>query len=170
MQAGNVNHLLVNIKTIIMKKLFYVAAVLFLGLQACNSTKKAGTDNKAAGLTDTYWKLTELNGKPIGEANTNRREVYVIFRTAEMRVQGNAGCNGYGGTYTLDPNGFNIKFSAMMHTQMACPGLDVENEFLKVFETADSYYVKDGVLQFNRARMAPLAKFVAVPGKADSLN
>ncbi|RYD73396.1 MAG: META domain-containing protein, partial [Sphingobacteriales bacterium] len=143
-----------------MKKLFYLAAVLFLALTACNSSKKAQT-GKGDELLDTYWKLTELNGKPIGEANTDRREVYVILRRADSRVQGNAGCNGYGGSYTLDPNGFNIKFSAMMHTQMACPGLDVENEFLKLFETADSYYVKDGTLQFNRARMAPLAKFVA---------
>jgi len=153
-----------------MKKLFYLAAVLFAGLQACNSTKKTTADNAAAGLTETYWKLTELNGKAIGEASEDRREVYVIFRTKENKVQGNAGCNGYGGTYTLDPNGFNIKFSAMMHTQMACPGLDVENEYLKLFETADSYYVKDGTLQFNRARMAPLAKFVAVPDKAATLQ
>jgi len=153
-----------------MKKTFYLAIVLFLGLQACNSSKKTTDGNNTAGLTDTYWKLTELNGKVIGEADAGRREVYLILRQQDSRVQGNAGCNGYGGTYTLDPNGFNIKFSSMMHTQMACAGLDVENEFLKVFEQADSYYVKDGTLQFNRARMAPLAKFVAVPGKAKDLN
>lgn len=152
-----------------MKKLFYLAGIFFLALQACNGTKKSTGDGTTS-LTDTYWKLTELNGKAIGEAGADRREVYVIFRKQENRVQGNAGCNGYGGTYTLDPNGFNIKFSAMMHTQMACPGLDVENEFLKVFENADSYYVKDGTLQFNRARMAPLAKFVAVEGKAKELE
>ena len=152
-----------------MKKLFYLAAVSFLSLQACNNSKKI-SDPEGAPLTDTYWKLTELNGKAIGEAGTDRREVYVILRKKDSRVQGNAGCNGYGGTYTLDPNGFNIKFSAMMSTQMACPGLDIENQFLKVFEQADSYYVKDGTLQFNRARMAPLAKFVAVPGKADSMK
>ncbi len=152
-----------------MKKLFYLAAVSFLSLQACNGSKKM-SDTNSTQLTDTYWKLTELNGKAIGEAGTDRREVYVILRKDGSRVQGNAGCNGYGGSYTLDPNGFNIKFSAMMSTQMACPGLDIENQFLKVFEQADSYYVKDGTLQFNRARMAPLAKFVAVPGKADSLK
>lgn len=153
-----------------MKKLFYLAAVFFFGLQACNSTKKAGDGNTDAGLTDTYWKLTELNGTAIGEANADRREVYLILRKKDSRAQGNAGCNGYGGTYELNPNGFNIKFSAMMHTQMACPGLDIENQFLKVFETADSYYVKDGTLQLNRARMAPLAKFVAVPDKAATIN
>lgn len=153
-----------------MKKLFYLAAVLFFGLQACNSTKKAGDNSTATGLTDTYWKLTELNGKAIGEANSDRREVYVILRKKDSQAQGNAGCNGYGGRYELDPNGFNIKFSAMMSTQMACPGLDIENQFLKVFEIADSYYVKDGTLQLNKGRMAPLAKFVAVPNKAATIN
>lgn len=152
-----------------MTRLFLFAAVLFLGLQSCSSTNKT-SDSSNDSLTETYWKLTELNGKALSEANTDRREVYVILRKQDSRVQGNAGCNGYGGTYTLNSNGFNIKFSAMMRTQMACPGLDIENEFLKVFEQADSYYVKDGTLQFNRARMAPLAKFVAVAGKAKEME
>lgn len=153
-----------------MKKLFYLASAAFLFLQACNGTKKATDGNTSAPLTDTYWKLTELNGKAVGEASADRREVYLILRKQDSRAQGNAGCNGYGGNYTLDANGFNIKFSAMMHTQMACPGLDIENEYLKVIEMTDSYYVKDGTLQFNKGRMAPLAKFVAVPDKAATIN
>ncbi|RYF84529.1 MAG: META domain-containing protein, partial [Chitinophagaceae bacterium] len=92
-----------------MKKLFYLVAIVFAGLQACNSSKTATGAAGTGQLTETYWKLTELNGKPIGEANADRREVYLILRTAESRVQGNAGCNGYGGTYSLDPNGFNIR-------------------------------------------------------------
>jgi heat shock protein HslJ len=157
-----------------MKKLIYVCAGLLLILQACNSSKKttAGgqSDKMKTVITDTYWKLTELNGKPIGEATEDRREVYLILRKQENRAQGNAGCNGYGGTYTLDANGFNIKFSSMMHTMMACPGLDVENEYLKAVEMTDSYYVTDGVLQLNKGRMAPLAKFVAVPDKAATIQ
>ena len=152
-----------------MKKIFYLAAVLFLTLQACNASKKIAKP-EAEGLLDTYWKLTELNGKAIGEANENRREIYLILRKQDARVQGNAGCNGYGGTYTLNENGFNIKFSSMISTQMACPGLDIENEFFKLFEKADSYYVNNGELQFNRARMAPLARFVAIAGKAEEMN
>ena len=153
-----------------MKKISYFAAIFLLILQACNGPKNVTTQNNGASLTDTYWKLTELNGKPIGDASADRREVYLVLRKMENRVQGNAGCNGYGGTYTLNPNGFNIQFSSMMHTQMACPGLDIENEYLKVFEMADSYYVNNGQLQLNRARMAPLAKFVAVAGKTGEIQ
>jgi heat shock protein HslJ len=155
-----------------MKKIIYVFASLFLLLQACNGSKKMATGEPKqmeTSLTDTYWKLTELNGKPVGEAGEERREVYLVLRKKDNRAQGNAGCNGYGGTYELNTNGFNIKFSQVMHTMMACPGLDLENEYLKVIEVADSYYVKDGVLQLNRARMAPLAKFIAVPEKAATI-
>lgn len=156
-----------------MKKVIYVFASLFLLLQACNGSKKIAadkSDNMQTALTDTYWKLTELNGKPVGEASEGRREVYLVLRKKDNQAQGNAGCNGYGGTYELNANGFNIKFSRIMHTMMACPGLEVENEYLKVLETADSYYVKDGVLQLNRARMAPLAKFITVPEKAATIQ
>ena len=159
-----------------MKKLIYVAALSFLAFQACNNSKQVQdsqtplTAEPPQQLLDTYWKLTELNGQMIGEANADRKEVYLILRKAESRVQGNAGCNGYGGTYTLDPNGFNIKFSQMIRTQMACPGLDVENEYLKALELADNYYLKNGELQIGKARMAPSAKFIAIPDKAATLN
>ncbi|RYY45515.1 MAG: META domain-containing protein [Chitinophagaceae bacterium] len=153
-----------------MKKLIYLAAIAVFGLSSCKSSRNATDAGKKNSLTETYWKLTELNGKPVGAGGEDRREVYIILRNAEQRVQGNAGCNGYGGNYILDPNGFNLKFSGLMHTQMACPGLDIEIEYLKALEMTDSYYVKDGTLQLNRGRMAPLAKFTAVAGKAESLQ
>lgn len=47
-------------------------------------------------------------------------------------------------------------------TRMACIKPTVEEAFIKVLETADNYTVKNDTLQLNKARMAPLAKFVAV--------
>jgi hypothetical protein len=49
---------------------------------------------------------------------------------------------------------------------MACDGLELENEFMGILEKADSYYITNNILQLNRARMAPLAKFIAVPEKS----
>ena len=138
-------------------------------LAACNGTKQAATpgSGSSASLTGTYWKLSELNGKPVGEAEEGkRREIYLTLTTKENRVSGNAGCNGFGGSYTLKADGFGLSFSQMMRTQMACDGLDIENEFISILEKADSYYIINNVLQLNRARMAPLAKFIAVPGKS----
>jgi heat shock protein HslJ len=141
-------------------------------MSACSSTqpvieKPGGAP--ATGLTGTYWKLCELNGKPVGEAEEGRRrEIFLSLNSKENRVSGNAGCNGFGGTYVLGSEGFRLRFSGMIRTQMACEGLELENEFLSVLENTDSYYVVKDTLQLNRARMAPLAKFVAVPSRAPS--
>ena len=43
---------------------------------------------------------------------------------------------------------------------MACPDMTVEQDFLEMLETVDSYAIgSDGTLSLNRARMAPLARF-----------
>lgn len=45
---------------------------------------------------------------------------------------------------------------------MACPGVEGEERFLDVLTRADSYSLRGDTLVLNRARMAPLARFVAV--------
>ncbi len=138
---------------------------------ACNSTKPVANNpgaTTAASLTGTYWKLTELNGKPVGQAaEGKRREMFITLAAGENRISGNAGCNGFGGTFTRPADGFRLSFSQMIRTQMACDGLDLENEFLAVLEKTDSYYVKGDTLQLTRAKMSALAKFVAVPAQAN---
>jgi heat shock protein HslJ len=152
----NINHLII------------VTAFIFL--HACNGTQPIADkngDSATRSLTNTYWKLVELNGKSIGEAEVGkRREMFLLLATKDNRVSGNAGCNGFGGTYTLAPGNFRISFSQMMRTQMACDGLDLENLYLSILEKADSYYLMRDTLQLNKRKMAALARFVAVPGKA----
>ncbi|MEP7253912.1 MAG: META domain-containing protein [Ginsengibacter sp.] len=135
----------------------------------CTHTKKmvsAESSNMASNtpsttLTETYWKLTELMGKPVTMDSGQQKEVHMILRKAENKVEGFAGCNGFGGTYTTK-NDFNISFSDMIHTMMACPSLDMENEFFTVLKTVDNYYVVGDTLTLSKARMAPMARFVAV--------
>lgn len=116
-----------------------------------------------ASFTGTYWKLTELMGKPIAAGSSNK-EMYVQFNKEKNRVQGNGGCNGFIGTY--EPGKMNrVKFSGMASTQMACPKMEDEATFLKVFSTADSYIIKGNRMQLVKGRMAPLAIFEAVAGK-----
>lgn len=126
---------------------------------AAPATVALPTDS--TGLKEKYWKLTELYGKPVKVDSTFMKEPHVIFKTAEDQVNGNGGCNGFGGKYELkSPN--RIKVSNLISTQMACPALDVENNFTKALQAADNYYVKGDTLILNKARMAPLARFVAV--------
>ncbi|MDR0371185.1 MAG: META domain-containing protein [Prevotellaceae bacterium] len=114
-------------------------------------------------LTEKYWRLTELNGKAVG--NSMRREPHIVLRIADNRITGNSGCNGFSGSYTLNEETKRISFSEMISTRMACMNMEFnEQELLDVFGITDNYSISaDGnTLTLNKARMAPLAVFEAV--------
>lgn len=115
----------------------------------------------ADGLTEKYWKLTELYGKKIEVKSTHNNEPHMILKTQESRVQGNGGCNSFFGSYKLEP-GNRITFSGIGNTMMACPEMETESQFLKAIQAADSYILKGDTLILHKARMAPLARFEAV--------
>lgn len=112
-------------------------------------------------LTEKYWKLVELYGKPVVYDSTAHREAYIVFRVKDKRMTGNGGCNTISGTYEL-LTGDRIHISKVVSTMMACMGANVEAEFLKVLQMADNYNLSVDKLVLNRARMAPLARFEAV--------
>jgi copper homeostasis protein (lipoprotein) len=112
--------------------------------------------------TNKYWKLIEVMGQPVVVDSLQNREPHMILHPTDNRVSGNGGCNSFTGTYQLEANN-RIRFSPIAATKMACMNsMEVENQFFKALESADSYYVKGDSLQLIRARMAPLARFVAV--------
>ena len=45
---------------------------------------------------------------------------------------------------------------------MTCPNMKIETEFLKTLETVDNYNFDGKNLVLNRAKVAPLARFVAI--------
>lgn len=112
-------------------------------------------------LTGKKWKLVELNGKPVEQPAGSGKDYFIELDTRETRVNGFAGCNGFFGNYELKA-GNRITFSKMGSTLMACPNLSTEQELLKVLETADNYVVSGNTLELNKARMAPLARFVKI--------
>lgn len=113
------------------------------------------------GLTEKYWKLTELMGNPVTKSENMQREAHLILRTEGNRVNAHGGCNSMMGSYELLP-GNRIKFSKMASTMMACPDMSIEDQLKKVLEMADNYNLDGDKLVLNRARMAPLARFEAV--------
>ncbi|MDR1543571.1 MAG: META domain-containing protein [Prevotellaceae bacterium] len=145
-----------------MKKFVIIMAVsaIILGLNACKSKQKvAETSKPAAEITDESkklvgktWQLVELNG------NSVENEAFIVFGK-DNRFNGNLGCNLMNGTYEL--NGSRIQFGQVISTKKLCLNMTVEDEFAKVLQVADSFYVSESELILNRARMAPLAKFVA---------
>lgn len=103
----------------------------------------------------------ELFANPVRHDDTYRKEAHMILKIEGDRLQGNGGCNSFVGSYELK-SGNRIAFSHIVATQMACANMDIESQFLKALNTADSYLVRGDTLTLNRARMAPLARFEAV--------
>ncbi|MBO9571617.1 MAG: META domain-containing protein [Chitinophagaceae bacterium] len=127
---------------------------------AASASETAATTPNAE-LVGTYWKLTELNGQPVGPDTTGGREPHMILQSSDTTVRGNGGCNGFGGNYEWkEPN--RIKFDKIVSTMMACERLETENRFFEVLRMADNYYIVGDTLILNKAKMAPLARFTAV--------
>jgi heat shock protein HslJ len=149
---------------IIKKILFQTACLIVLAflMGACKTTSRLPVQQD--GITEKYWKLIEINGKPVVMDASVSREPHIILKAEDNRINGNGGCNTLSGTYEIDRAANRIKFSQMASTMMACIDMEVENELKRVLESVDNYSLSaDGkYLSLNRARMAPLAKFEVV--------
>ncbi len=67
------------------------------------------------------------------------------FDLSAGKFSGHAGCNQLLSTIVL--SGDSIKFEKIIHTEMACPDMEVENAVLKVLnENTLKYEIKDSVL------------------------
>ncbi|GHT53786.1 hypothetical protein FACS189446_2060 [Bacteroidia bacterium] len=105
-------------------------------------------------LVGKRWKLVELNGKPV-----EKQDAFLILDKSKNTVSGNLGCNTFSGTYD-QKTGNRIKFSQVAATLKMCLNMETEDGLKKVLEVADNYNVTEKNLVLNRARMAPLARFV----------
>jgi heat shock protein HslJ len=144
------------------KNIFTVLAmVLILGSGACKTSQKTG-ENKSGNLLEKYWKLDQIMGMDISSLDSKLpNDAYVTFKKEDNKVIGNFGCNSFTGAYELGENN-RIHFSQLVGTLKMCMDMTVEAKMKQAFELADSYYLKNDTLILNRARMAPLAQFVAV--------
>jgi putative lipoprotein len=112
-------------------------------------------------LEKTYWKATELDGKPV-PATESTREVYILFGGAG-RVSGSDGCNRIIGSYVLAGEG--ITFGVLAGTQMACPNTaDTERGLRKALSGATRWSIAGGRLELLDATGGRLAQFEALEG------
>jgi len=139
-----------------MKSLYYYLSALVIATFLVVSCKTQTAQKATTDITGKTWKLTELNGKPIDLKNPKNNPHFKLNMDG-MRYEGHAGCNG---SFEIKPEIMRIKFNQGMSTMMACEDLDIENQFTKAVLAADNYSVNGNTLTLNKARMAPLAKFV----------
>jgi copper homeostasis protein (lipoprotein) len=110
-------------------------------------------------LTGWRWTLVELRGQPIAGLE---RAPFLVLDSAANRAIGFGGCNNFSGTYVLDEATLRLRFEQMISTLRACAsGMETETALHEVFGMVDNYSLAGDQLSLNRARMAPLARFVA---------
>lgn len=87
------------------------------------------------GVTERYWKLVELNGKPVSAL---QREPFFILKVDGGTVTGFGGCNSLSGSYEINEATSRIRFEKMASTMMACAaGMDVETAFHQMLRTVE---------------------------------
>ena len=96
-------------------------------------------------LTNTYWRLVELDGDPAKVAE-GQKEPHIRLQPEEGRVTGSGGCNNMMGGYELD--GTKLTFGPMASTMMACSeGMEQEHAFGQALDAITGYLIIGETLQ-----------------------
>ena len=138
------------------------AAIAMAG--GCAATSDSAKPNASpapqASLTNTYWKLTQLDGAPVAMAPQQEREVRITL-TADGKVTGFTGCNRVMGGYTLA--GTALRFTQLAGTRMACPPplMQLESAVLANLNSVTGYQL-DGEKLILLKDGAPVARFESV--------
>lgn len=146
-----------------MKKITFNIFMIFLVLSlvqliSCSSGKVNTGDSKTP-FENTYWKLTEIDGKQVTVVE-GMNEPHLIF-AAEQQVTGSTGCNSLFGKYSTSKD--NLTFSEISTTKMACtePEIStVEINLLDVLKNAEGFKLSGKNLElYNNGKL--LARFTA---------
>ena len=115
----------------------------------------------SASLPNTYWRLLRIGDETV-ETGEGQRESPMIFREADGRVAGLAGCNRFSGGYHVD--GATLSLGPLMATRMACPPpLDaLEQSLFAAFDVTAGWRIAGQLLELLDDEGETLAVFEAV--------
>jgi putative lipoprotein len=94
-----------------------------------------GTD----ALAGSKWQLTSINGATLVNASAQPKPVTLEFGS-KGEVNGNGGCNSYGGTYTVQND--SLTFSPIISTKMACVDegmMQQENQYFQILQSSSKF-------------------------------
>lgn len=120
-----------------MKRVFFAVAALFV-MAACCEVENLPMEN-------TKWNLTELQGatnEAFADADT------FWFALDGESVIGVGACNRFFGGYMLSEEGFRV--GGMGMTRMACHNMELEDQFVRIFEDMDGYEINGNVLTLKK--------------------
>lgn len=115
-----------------MKRIIF-AMVAMVAMAACSQTQPVAIEN-------TEWKLVELNGNA-NELFAAEPDTFFLTLSTENGLNGVGACNTFFGNYKLS-EADSILLSPMGMTQMACPNIELEDEFIKMFYEVNTYSIE----------------------------
>ena len=109
-------------------------------------------------LTNTYWKLVELNGAAVLPGED--KELHMILR-GDDQVGGYAGCNQFTGSVTVTGDG--LSFGPIASTRRMCAqAMQQEDAFLQALENARRFAISGEDLVIENASGEVTMRFAAV--------
>jgi heat shock protein HslJ len=109
-------------------------------------------------LENTYWVLTELEGKPIATIN-EAKKLHILLNPVTKTASGFAGCNQFTSSYTVEGKKLSLKNIAS--TRMLCQEtMEIETRLLQILQEIDEYHIKEHELFLSKGDQQ-LAKFQA---------
>lgn len=134
--------------------------ILMSKVSGTNSKGSSSLQKPNVSLTNTYWKLTELNGEP-ALLGAGQKELHMILNNEGNRVKGFSGCNRFTGTYKVEES--HIQFSQMASTRMVCmDGMEQEESFLSALEGTTGFKISGDSLSLHGAFGQLLLRFEAL--------
>lgn len=126
------------------------------------AASKTGAPTSAASLTETYWKLLELDGQKVPPPAAQQREVQITLHKQNHRLSGSSGCNRLMGSFKLD-GASGLSFSRLAGTMMACsPEAMATEQSVRALLAATTGYRIEGQQLILLAGERVLAKFESV--------
>lgn len=108
-----------------MKRVIFYALLIPVFMGLLFSCSEAKTDAKKL---EGKWNIIEVKGEKILKEGMPQMD----FDMAENKLHGNAGCNIFNTTVTLDDNDISaITIAPAATTMMACPDMETEDAILK---------------------------------------
>ncbi|WP_133490154.1 META domain-containing protein [Alcanivorax sp. 24] len=115
-------------------------------------------EQPSAQLTNTYWKLIDVDGRAASPPAEGRNQAHLIL-AGDNTVKGNTSCNRLTGGFTVD--GDNLTFTELTTTERACTGDTVSGAFLTGLEQTRGFRIDGERLSLYDQENHLLAVFTA---------
>jgi putative lipoprotein len=116
--------------------------VSMVGGSRNTAPSSSATDD--AGLTDTTWRLVEINGQA-ATPGAGANDLTLTLGSDESQVSGFSGCNQFAGSFTLE--GDQLSFGPLASTRKMCAdGMEQEAQYQEALAKVGRFELNEGAL------------------------